>query len=103
SAGATTGAPISGNAVRAASIDQVVADAISAGAPYRSLEVGVTPATPNGPQDSLHTVSHKGSNSRNNPEYDPRAVFNRLFMGGTPTPNDEEADQAAQLANARER
>ncbi|XYI04207.1 DUF1552 domain-containing protein [Sorangium sp. So ce1128] len=50
SAGATTGAPISGNAVRAASIDQVVADAISAGAAYRSIEVGVTPATPNGPQ-----------------------------------------------------
>ncbi|WP_437751449.1 DUF1552 domain-containing protein [Sorangium sp. So ce1389] len=101
SAGATTAAPISGNAVRAASIDQVVADAISAGTPYRSLEVGVTPATPNGPQDSLHTVSHKGPNSRNNPEFDPRAVFNRLFMGGTSTPNDEEADQATKLANVR--
>ncbi|XXT14555.1 DUF1552 domain-containing protein [Sorangium sp. So ce429] len=101
SAGATTGASNNGNAVRAASIDQVVADVISAGAPYRSLEVGVTPATPGGPPDSLHTVSHKGPNSRNNPEYDPRAVFNRLFMGGTPTPNDEEADQAAKLANVR--
>ncbi|WP_437825645.1 DUF1552 domain-containing protein [Sorangium sp. So ce1153] len=101
SAGATTGAPISGNAVRAASIDQVVADTISAGTPYRSLEVGVTPATPNGPQDSLHTVSHKGPNSRNNAEFDPKAVFNRLFMGGTPAPNDDGADQAAKLANVR--
>ncbi|WP_437643426.1 DUF1552 domain-containing protein [Sorangium sp. So ce362] len=101
SAGATTGAPLSGNAVRAPSIDQIVADAISAGVPYRSLEVGVTPATPNGPQDSLHTVSHRGPNSRSNPEFDPRAVFNRLFMGGTPTPNDDEADQATKLANVR--
>ncbi|WP_437497339.1 DUF1552 domain-containing protein [Sorangium sp. So ce1099] len=101
SAGATTGAPLSGNAVRAPSIDQVVADLNSEGAPYRSLEVGLTPATPGGPQDSLHTVSHKGPNSRNNPEFDPRAVFNRLFMGGTPAPNNEEADRATKLANVR--
>ncbi|WP_437965668.1 DUF1552 domain-containing protein [Sorangium sp. So ce260] len=101
SAGATTGAPLSGNAVRAASIDQVVADAISAGVPYRSLEVGVTPATPNGAPDSLHTVSHKGPRAPNNPEFDPKAVFNRLFMGGTPAPDDGGADQAAKLANVR--
>src|SRR6185503_1075814 len=68
SAGATTAAPLNGNAVRAASIDQVVADAISTGAPFRSVEVGVTPATPNGNPDSLHTVSHRGPNARNNPE-----------------------------------
>ena len=100
SSGATTGAGLSGNAVRAASIDQIIADTISAGAPYRSLEVGVTPATPNGNQDSLHTVSHKGPNARNNPEFDPKAVFTRLFMGGsttTPPP----PDQATKLANCR--
>ncbi|WP_236644546.1 DUF1552 domain-containing protein [Sorangium cellulosum] len=101
SAGATTGAPLGGNAVRAASIDQVVADAISEGAPYRSLEVGVTPATPNGPQDSLHTISHRGPNSRNNPEFDPKAVFNRLFMGTSPAPSDPQAEQAAKLARVR--
>jgi hypothetical protein len=101
SAAATTGAAISGNAVRAASIDQVVADAISAGAPYRSLEVGVTPATPNGPQDSLHTVSHRGPNARNNPEFDPKTVFNRLFMSGLPEPSDDGAAQATKLANVR--
>jgi hypothetical protein len=101
SAGATTGAPLSGIAVRAASIDQVVATAISAGVPYRSLEVGVTPATPGGPQDSLHTTSHRGPNARNNPEFDPKAVFNRLFMGGTPEPSDDETDQATKLANVR--
>jgi hypothetical protein len=98
SSGATTGAPLNGNAVRAASIDQLVADAISAGAPYRSLEVGVTPATPNGPQDSLATVSHKGPSARNNPEFDPKAVFKRLFTGGT-TPT--EPDATTKLANVR--
>jgi hypothetical protein len=102
SAGATTGAPLSGNAVKAASIDQVVADLISTGAPFRSLEVGVTPATPNGPQDSLATVSHKGPNARNIAEYDPKAVFNRLFTGGTTTPTTGGGtDQATKLAGVR--
>lgn len=102
SAGATTGAPLNGNAVRAPSIDQIVADTISEGAPYRSLEVGVTPATPNGNQHTLHSVSHRGPNARNNPEYDPRAVFDRLFKGATqPTPSDPQAEAAAKLARVR--
>jgi hypothetical protein len=102
SAACTTGAPLNGNAVRAPSIDQIVADAISAGAPYRSLEVGVTPATPNGNPDTLHTVSHDGPNARNNPEFDPKAVFNRLFMGSTqPPPDDPAAEQALKLARVR--
>jgi hypothetical protein len=98
SAGCTTGAPLSGNAVRAASIDQLVADVISTGAPYRSIEVGVTPATPNGPQDSLHTVSHRGPNARNNPEFDPKKVFDRLFQGSTAPDPGAEPDEAAKLA-----
>lgn len=102
SAGATTGAPLNGNAVRAKSIDQVVADLISEGAPFRSLELGVTPATPNGPEDSLHTVSHSGPSARNNPEFDPRAVFERLFMDTSgPSPDAGQEDQAAKLARAR--
>jgi hypothetical protein len=88
SSAATTGAALNGNSVRAASIDQIVADVIAAGSPRRSLEIGVTPATPNGPQDSLHTVSHKGPNNRLMPEYDPKAVFNTLFSGGSPPPVD---------------
>ncbi len=95
SAAATTGAPISGNAVRAKSIDQIVADQIADGAPFRSLELGVTPATPNGNQDSLHTVSHNGPNSRNNAEFDPREVFARLF-GDLPA-DDGEAEAQAKL------
>src|SRR5688500_11848751 len=100
SAGATTGAPLNGNAVRAKSIDQIVADAIATGAPFRSLEVGVTPATPNGNPQSLHSVSHNGPNSRNNAEYDPKAVFTRLFMGGgaAPPPAGGGDDPALKLA-----
>jgi hypothetical protein len=102
SAGCTTGAPLNGNAVRAKSIDQIVADTISAGAPYRSLEVGITPATPGGNQHTLHSVSHNGANSRNNPEFDPKAVFSRLFTGGTTQPPpDTTAEQAAKLARVR--
>ncbi len=99
SAGATTGAGLNGNAVKAASIDQVVANAIAAGAPFRSLEVGVTPANPNGPQDSLATVSHKGPNARNMPEFDPRAIFTRLFTGTRPPPTP--TDPAAKLPDVR--
>jgi hypothetical protein len=102
SAGATTGAPLNGDAVRAASIDQIVADKISEGAPFRSLEVGVTPATPNGSTHTLHSVSHRGPNARNNPEYTPKAVFDRLFKDfNQPAPTDPEAEAAAKLARVR--
>ena len=102
SAGATTGAPLNGNAVTAASIDQVVANVISAGADFKSVEVGVTPATPNGPQDSLATVSHKGANGKNVPDFDPKSVFTRLFGGGsTGGTGTTMPDQAAKLASVR--
>ena len=101
SAACTTGAPINGNAVRAESIDQTVAGLLGTPAGgYKSIEIGVTPATPNGPQDSLHTVSHSGPNARNSPEYDPKAVFNRLFMGAT-SPMSGQPDQAAKLAKVK--
>ncbi|MEP7050559.1 MAG: DUF1552 domain-containing protein [Pseudomonadota bacterium] len=101
SAGATTGAPLNGNAVTAPSIDQVVAKLISKGAAFNSIEVGVTPATPNGPQDSLATVSHNGPNAKNVPEYSPQAVFTRLFMGSTGTGTGTTTDQVAKLASVR--
>jgi hypothetical protein len=100
SAAATTGAPLNGNAVRSESIDQTVAKIISTGT-LKSLEVGVTPATPNGPQDSLATVSHGGPNARRTAEYDPKAVFTRLFGGGNTTPTPAQPDQAAKLAKVR--
>lgn len=101
SAGATTGAPLDGNAVRARSIDQLVAEAIADGAPFRSIEVGVTPATPNGPQHSLHSVSHSGPNATNSPEFDPRKVFERLFTdAGGPAPVDP-SSTAPDMARVR--
>lgn len=103
SAAATTGAPLSGDAVTAPSIDQIAADLISEGSPYRSIELGVTPATPNGTQHSLHSVSHTGPNARNNPEFDPRAVFDRLFTGGGQggMMDDGSTDRAAAVARVR--
>ena len=101
SAAATTAAPLSGNAVRAPSIDQIVAATTSEGSPFRSLEVGVTPATPNGNQDSLHTVSHNGPSSRNEAEFDPKAVFSRLFGGMEPPAEDMADDRAEKLTVAR--
>jgi hypothetical protein len=92
---------MNGNAVRSESIDQTIAKVL--GTPpggFKSLELGVTPATPNGAPDSLHTVSHSGPSARNMPEFDPKAVFTRLFTGGggmTPA----EPDQAAKLAKVR--
>jgi hypothetical protein len=103
SAAATTAAPLSGNAVRAASIDQIVADKIAPGSPTRSIEIGVTPATPNGPQDSLHTVSHKGPNNRLLAEYDPKAVFNRLFKDSNTPPADGGVDDPAAQLNGVKR
>jgi hypothetical protein len=99
SSAATTGAALNGNSVRAPSIDQIVADLIAAGSPNRSIEIGVTPATPNGPQDSLHTVSHKGPNNRLMPEFDPKAVFNRLFSGSMNPPPDAGMDDPAAKLN----
>jgi hypothetical protein len=103
SAAATTAAPLSGNSVRAPSIDQLVADVIAPGSPNRSIEIGVTPATPNGPQDSLHTVSHKGPNNRLMPEYDPRAIFDRLFSGSANPPPDAGVDDPAAKLNGVKR
>jgi hypothetical protein len=62
--------------------------------------VGVTPATPNGPEDSLATVSHRGPNAKNVADYDPKSVFNRLFSGTT-TPPMTTTDQATKLASVR--
>lgn len=101
SAAATCAAPLNGWAVAGPSIDQVIADGISGDSAFRSIEVGVTPATPNGNEDSLHTVSHNGPNSRNDPEYDPRAVFSRLFGGFEPNPDDGSADAAAAEGRVR--
>jgi hypothetical protein len=82
SAASTTGGTVANNSAQAASIDQIVAD-VNEGGAFRSLEIGVSDATPNGPENTLHTCSHRGPDAPNYPEFDPQAVFNRVFAGVT--------------------
>lgn len=63
----------------APSIDQVVADHISAGTLFRSIEYGISESIVRGEGSTLRTLSHNGPNSENPPEFSPRALFNRLF------------------------
>jgi hypothetical protein len=69
-------------------IDQVIAlnSPLGQGVPFKSLEVGVSTATPGVGQKAYHSVSSRGTNAQNDPEYDPIAQFNKLFKTGTPAP-----------------
>lgn len=84
SAVSTTGADFENNSAVLPSIDQIIAS-VNKGGKYSSLEVGVTNATPGGPQNTLHAVSHRGLNAPNYPEYDPHALYTRLFSGQAPS------------------
>jgi len=80
SAGATTAAnPSPFGAAQLPSIDQLIASRIAANTPFKSIELGLTRATPAGPQPTLHAISHKGPNEPLYPEYDPHRLFARLF------------------------
>jgi hypothetical protein len=65
------------------SIDQVAAAAIGMTTSFKSLEVGVSPRVTTDEGTTLHYLSHNGPNSPNPPEYDPAAVYSRIFSGGT--------------------
>lgn len=93
SAASTTGGGLENHSAVAPSIDQIVADKVGGETPFRSLELGVSDATPNGPENTLHAVSHRGKNSPNYPEFGPRAAFTRLFAD-VGTPSDDLARQA---------
>lgn len=80
SAGATTAAnPSPFGAAQLPSIDQLIATSIAAGTPFKSIEIGLTRATPAGPQPTLHAISHRGPAEPLYPEYDPHRLFSRLF------------------------
>ncbi len=86
SAASMTGAPIKNGTAQLPSIDQVVANAIRAtpeGAklPFKSLQLGVTPATPNGPETTLNSISHTGPNATLPAEFDPAKAFKNIFSG----------------------
>lgn len=92
SAASTTGGGTADNSAVVPSIDQLVAGGLQGNAPLKSLELGVSDATPNGPENTLHAVSHSGKNAPNYPEFDPHAVFQRVF--GKLMPSDTASEKA---------
>ena len=97
SAASTTGGSVSNNSAELASIDQIVAG-VNKGGSFPSLEIGCSDATPNGPENTLHTCSHRGPNAPNYPEFDPHAAFTRMFMGVSTTGT---VDQMMKLNQAK--
>jgi hypothetical protein len=93
SAASTTGASVQSSTAVLPSIDQLVADTLKGDAQLKSLELGVSDATPNGGENTLHAISHRGKNAANYPEFDPHAAFERLF--GKPAPTDVNAEKAS--------
>ena len=93
SAASTTGGSVANNSAELISIDQIVAG-VNKGGSFPSLEIGCSDATPNGPENTLHTCSHRGPNAPNYPEFDPHAAFTRMFMGVSSTGT---VDQTAKL------
>ena len=66
------------------SIDQLIANKIGADTPFKSLEVGVCKARPTNTAPLYYHVSWRGANAPNPAEFDPHAVFMRLFGAGSP-------------------
>jgi hypothetical protein len=64
------------------SIDQIAAEAIGRGTRFRSLELGVSRRVTENEGTTLLYLSHRGPDNPNPPEYDPQAVFERLFGPG---------------------
>ena len=84
SAASTTGASVSNNSAMAMSIDQIVAGR-EQGGELHVAGVGCSNATPNGPENTLHTCSHRGPNAPNYPEFDPHAVLHPDLHRRAPT------------------
>lgn len=70
------------------SIDQLVANAIGGGTAFRSLEVGVDERVSEVEGTTLRYLSHNGPDSVNPQEYNPAAVFSRLFGEGFVEPGE---------------
>jgi len=68
------------------SVDQDAADFFAGQAPFRSLEVGITRFRGTDEGSTFQHLSHNGPNNPNPSEYDPSALYARLF-GGTLDPD----------------
>jgi hypothetical protein len=65
------------------SIDQTIAAAIGAQSAFKSLELGIHSRVVTGEGTTLLHLSHNGPDNTNPPEYDPTAVFDRIFADFT--------------------
>jgi hypothetical protein len=84
-AGALTGSPGGSNKnADLPSIDQLIAAKIGGDTPFKSIEVGVSKARPTATAPLYYNASWRAANAPNPPEYDPHAMFMRLFGGGSP-------------------
>jgi hypothetical protein len=83
-AGALTGAEGTGKSVDLPTIDQLIATKIAGDTPFKSLEVGVCNARPTNTGALYYNISWNGPNAPNPADFDPHAVFNRLFGPGSP-------------------
>jgi len=61
------------------SVDQDAADHFTGQAPFRSLEVGITRFRGTDEGSTFQHLSHNGPNNPNPSEYDPSALYARLF------------------------
>jgi hypothetical protein len=66
------------------SIDQVAADRIGAGTTFPSVQLAVSKRVIGSEGPTLRYLSHRGPDSPLEPEFSPRAVFQRLFGNFTP-------------------
>jgi len=82
--GALMGSPGTNKSGDLPTIDQLIANKIGADTPFKSLEVGVCKARPTAGSPLYFNVSWRAANAPNPPEFDPRAVFMRLFGAGSP-------------------
>jgi hypothetical protein len=83
-AGALTGSAGVNKSADLPSLDQLIADKIGGDTPFRSLEVGVSKARPTNTGPLYYNVSWRAANTPNPAEFDPQAVFTRLFGAGSP-------------------
>jgi hypothetical protein len=83
--GALTGSV--GGANKAAdmpSIDFLISNKIGNDTPFKSLEIGVSTASPKAGSPLYTNVSWRGANAPNPADFNPKSVFNRLFGAGSP-------------------
>lgn len=70
------------------SIDQVAADFLAPGTPFRSIEIGVSKRVSQNEGPTMEYMSHRASDQPNPPTYNPRVLWNTIFNGnvaGDPT------------------